>query len=441
MNFYFFRLFVALTMQDFTLSSQDSWLDHFLQQKLLFSNITALEQVKLISGDGFSISLPVQFLLASSSLIRKIYISDKSGQDVLLPPAVKGATLLLVVEMLRRGKTGRLGLAENLGFRLKEVQEVMALLQIQGCVALMRVGSSGEQVKSQSMEEEVKSFGTNLSKTIRRQVKQASPIRNLVTDNEETSLLSRGESTPVEAKSSDSPLHVSPGNLASCRAKKVKEDNFGGALLNLNEDEVNQEKKKENVSSEPNHLNGCQENIADFARIKLEPNDNLDCDRDQLKSSEGEVDGDEKNDALICHVCSKKCPSRKSWRNHIRSVHKDALFPCELCKKRFILEANMLKHAKEVHEEGRIRCEHCPSTYRNKMSLYHHSRKFHPDVFFSCQNCGKKFTEEINLMSHINSAHVGVHTCLLCSKVFGKMINLRRHVKAVHSEKVFACQD
>jgi len=419
-------------MQDFTVSSQDSWLDHFLQQKLLFSNITALEQVKLISGDGFSISLPVQFLLASSSLIRKIYVSDKSGQDVLLPPDVKGATLLLVVEMLRRGKTGRLGLAENLGFRLKEVQEVMALLQIQGCVALMRVGSSGEQLKSQRIEEVVKSFGTNQSKTIRRQVKQASPNRNLETGNE-TSLLPRGESTPVEAKTSDSPLHASPGNLASCPAKKVKEDNVDGAMLNLDEDEVNQE--KENVSSEQNHLNGSQDNIADCsARIKLEPNDNLDC--DQLKSSEGEVDGDEKNDALICHVCSKKCPSRKSWRNHIRSVHKDALFPCELCKKRFILEANMLKHAKEVHEEGRIRCEHCPSTYRNKMSLYNHSKKFHPDAFFSCQDCGRKFTEEINLMSHINSAHVGVHTCLICSKVFGKMINLRRHVKAVHSEKV-----
>ena len=80
-------------MARITLSTEKAWLDSVPLSHMSFSTIFS-EQVTLVSGDGFSVPIPASFLLASSKLLRDIYLPDTGGQDIFLP-SVMGETLLL----------------------------------------------------------------------------------------------------------------------------------------------------------------------------------------------------------------------------------------------------------------------------------------------------------------------------------------------------------
>ena len=137
-------------MDGYSICNQVTWMDTFQEQKLYFSMIKFCEQVSLCSGDGFSLSLPAHFLLAASKLARSTFVPNMKGQVVFLP-SVRGSTLLLLVEILRSGKTSSLGRMDNMGYRLREVQEVMELLRIPGCTALKRVQDSHNCVERSVM--------------------------------------------------------------------------------------------------------------------------------------------------------------------------------------------------------------------------------------------------------------------------------------------------
>ena len=137
-------------MVDYTIWSQASWVDNFLEQKLYFSLLSSTsEQARLCSGDGFSVSLPAHLLLAASKLARNTFIPGLPGQVVRLP-SVRGSTLLLLVQILRSGRTSSLKSVEELGDMLKEVQVAMALLEIPGCTALMRDTGKSSRLKEQA---------------------------------------------------------------------------------------------------------------------------------------------------------------------------------------------------------------------------------------------------------------------------------------------------
>ena len=110
-------------MEDYNICSQVSWLDSFLEQKL-FYNTSGNEQVRLWSGDGFSVCLPAHLLLATSKLARMTFFTHGVDQDVFLP-SVQGSTLLLLAEILRGGRTSYLGNIDRMGHRLKELNQVM----------------------------------------------------------------------------------------------------------------------------------------------------------------------------------------------------------------------------------------------------------------------------------------------------------------------------
>merc|ERR1719347_1161278 len=96
-------------MTEFPISSQVSWVDHYIQQKLYLSEV--VEKVRIHSGDGFTFTLPRHALVASSKLIQTMFLSGEKDQDILLP-SVRGRTLIPLVELLRRGIatiTGKIG--------------------------------------------------------------------------------------------------------------------------------------------------------------------------------------------------------------------------------------------------------------------------------------------------------------------------------------------
>jgi hypothetical protein len=268
------------SMEEYAICSQVSWLDHFIEQKLYFPIMTSTDQVRLCSGDEFFVSLPAHFLLASSRLVRNIFLPGMAGQDVLIP-SVKGSTLLLLVELLRSGMTSSLGLMDNIGCRLKEVQKVMELLEIPGCAALMRVNSSSSKLQGM-----VNCLQSSKMKCVKK-----------------CSLTKKFNPKEEESTSSLSPIVEMTGMKDT--SKLSNENSF-----NVPED------------------SSC-------AKIKLEAEEGDFV--DDASRSEGEMDqdveGKENVHSIECHICNKKYLNRLSWSRHIKSVHTDVLFRCVQCGK------------------------------------------------------------------------------------------------------------
>ena len=144
------------------------------------------EQVSLCSGDGFSVSLPAHFLLAASKLARNTFVPSLTGQAVFLP-SVRGSTLLLVVGILRSGKTSCLRLMQNVGCRLKEAQEVMELLGIPGCAAVMMVNcvaGSVQDIHNCGERSEIRNLETiEIDPTCLTPIEVLEPLRSPTSSN------------------------------------------------------------------------------------------------------------------------------------------------------------------------------------------------------------------------------------------------------------------
>ena len=376
-------------MADLTICSQVSWLDHFLEQKLhLFSLLSSTSyQARLCSGDGFSVSLPAHLLLAASKVARDTFIPGQACQDMLLP-SVRGSTLLLLVELLRSGMTGNLGMMDNLGHRLNEVQEAMTLLEIQGCVALTRDDCSFSESKTKLRS--VPNFQVRRGKVL------APPNVKL-------------------ARRDDIPNSLNP--VVKVTQIKVK-SNF--VNMGLSQMEIDQECNEIKIKEEfPGlEMTGSEDTLIDQMKESVLPTE--------------------------CHVCKKKFMKRDSLKQHIRSVHKDSMFPCENCDIKFILECNLKEHIIRAHQGNRISCDHCKSTYRKKESLRDHMRKSHRNKLLSCTECDKHFIMETTLRAHVRSSHsANQHnriSCVHCKRTYLNKESFCDHMRKSHKNLMLSCK-
>jgi len=372
-------------MDDLTICSKVSWITHFLEQKLQHFSIlsSSSHQATLCSGDGSSVSLPAQLLLASSRLARSSLNPGQDGQDVLLP-SVRGSTLLLLVEILRSGKTSSLGTMDNLGHSLKEVQEVMTLLDMPGSVAFMR-DSSG-------LKTTLKTFSNDQVRS-----KTVLTPQNFILAREELprSLNPVVEVTKIKVNQNVLNDKLSPMMVIQDSAEaKVKDEEFIEADISGSEDGLNDKVKERVLPRE-------------------------------------------------CHICKKKYTNKDSLRSHIYTVHREVMFQCENCQKKFILESNLKKHVAQSHEGNRISCDHCKGTYRNKESWTDHMRKNHKNELIKCMKCDMHFFKDETLRIHVKNAHSQTGTPFLCGECPAKFIKkakVQDHMRNVHSGVLFVCE-
>ena len=375
-------------MEEFTICSNVSWLYHFLEQKLHLCSMLSVTsyQARLCSGDGFSVSLPAHLLLASSWVARNTFILEQAGQDVFLP-SVRGSTLLLLVEILRSGKTSNLGIMDNLSYRLKEVQEVMMLLDIPGCIALTREDGSEMKIKLKIVPKyqvRIEKVSAPLVSSVNHAKEEISCTLNPVVK------VTKIKGMPNFLESGPSPLMLDNQDYTEIKVKG--EEYIVAETSGLEEDGlIHQE--KENV-------------------LPME-----------------------------CHVCKNKYWKRDSLKRHIRIVHRDSMFPCEDCAKKFIWECNLKQHVIQSHQGNRINCDHCKGTYRNKETLGKHMRSCHKDKLLKCKECNMHFFSDVTLKIHVKNNHSETpYDCGECSATFCKKAKVRSHMRNVHSGVLFVCE-
>ena len=401
-------------MADYPICSQASWLELFLEQKLNLplKSGSLSEQVKLCSGDGFSVSLPSHLLLASSKLARRTFVSGEAGQDVVLP-SVRGSTLLELVEILSSGITSKLSMkgsmGENMGQSLRDIREVMELLDIPGCVSMMRVQN---KIKS--------NFNKNEEQTqLCRNVEDMVPTRIKV--NAELKLEIEVE---LDEGSTETALYGSSNEMVDSSTKVQKK------IRSKVSENGEQTKPVGNVED----MASTRMKVDDELKLELDVDVDDECAETALSSKEM-VDISTKagqGQLRECHVCKQMYPTWKSWTSHFRLVHREAMFPCIHCGKKFVLEKTLKDHVYREHEGDGIGCEYCHYTYRNRELLNAHKYRRHRAEMISCRFCNMRFIHKDTLKNHIKKNHKQEQ--FLLRKRESRLRPLRE--KYVFSEKV-----
>jgi len=371
-------------MNGFPISSQVSWVHHYEVQKLYFSK--AVENVRLHSGDGFIFTIPTHALLASSNLVKSILPCGEVDQDIILPSVI-GKTLLPLVELLRCGMTtitGKIG-SINLD-SIKEIQEVMKMLSIEGCVTLMKNTDSSSSSSNRKCEQ------VNSKK--RR----------------------------FDLKNQDSTSIVQVMVECTPRYEQILGDYL------TNED----------------HDVGVQDAIeVDYAEICKEKKiTEYDCNVCGKKFSKKDTWKAHMrynhNDALFqCAHCSKKFILEHTMKLHVEAAHMGSV-TCDYCPKVYRNKEALRDHIRHKHRDQMIPCRKCNSMFIDADTLSNHQKKIHPEIDgpFTCDECRTTFEKSYYLRRHLRSVHSGKrYTCPECKSTYSTKQNLARHVRFVHGNK------
>jgi len=439
------------------------------------------------SGDGFTLTLPVHVLLASSKLVRMVFVPGVDEQDFLLP-SVRGTTLLLLVELLRCGKSKNTG---SIGYRdmasLDEIQQVMEVLQIEGCVGIMRVGNNvmkdceKDMSESQSLEEEWPSSPSEPLEPISN-LEIIIPRHQYYASNGDSDMADLSDIKPDIVDMGDL-SDIKPDNVEKVAEKKnfqlachvcgkdfTKKSTWIAHIRHNHSDALfpctDCSKKfilknslelhvqaihKGNASCNycPNSYKNAKAlkyHIRNCHRDKMSPC--TECNKsfilpDSLKYHMETFHSrvtEKKNFQRACHVCGKNFTKKGTWIAHIRHNHSDALIPCTDCNKKFILKHTLELHVQAIHK-GNASCNYCPNSYKNAKKLKDHIRSCHRDIMSPCTECNKSFILPDSLKYHMETFHSKeLFVCEVCHARFDKRKKLEAHVRHVHSGIRHVCQ-
>ena len=177
----------------------------------------------------------------------------------------------------------------------------------------------------------------------------------------------------------------------------------------------------------------------------------------------------ESNQRWQCGFCPKKYLAKKSWQNHVNSVHGEMKkdlerpfkcekcgfclttksnlnahmkihgsyqFNCSICNGKFKQRRDLKKHILGVHsDEKPFKCTLCEYKTKRSCDLDKHMRKHKKDHNFECEKCGLRLRYKESLKRHINIFHLDErnHECNFRNFRAKHQGSLRTHRK-IHSK-------
>ncbi|XP_060573799.1 zinc finger protein 37-like [Ruditapes philippinarum] len=144
---------------------------------------------------------------------------------------------------------------------------------------------------------------------------------------------------------------------------------------------------------------------------------------------------------LKCRVCERTFTSPLSLQNHLRRHNLRRDLQCEHCGKSFYYHNRLKKHKLHCNREPEIECEHCAVKFKTEESLKHHMSVHSNDRPFVCHVCGYAAKKSMYLKRHLRR-HTGErpYVCTDCGMSFAAASGLNRHRKTHTNEKLYVCQ-
>jgi len=366
-------------------------------------------QIKLLSGDGFSITLPLPLLLASSALLRSVLSNHQCCVSVdISVPSVGGGILVLVGEILRRGETSCLDGDESSKEILKSVQTVLDMLLCGVSILLKKSSDHLNEIVEESESEDNFNLENPLWDLNSNKVKVQSPPMSTATVSSPKSVDNSSISAASPSSKASSSITLSPND--------VKEE-------------------KHSVESKVLYIDVCLEDIVSSSP-KLGAT-HMGESENKPKRIKKEVKVEEENEDFMmsCPFCQRNFKSGKSLKQHIGLLHPEPTHFCSKCDSSFFKKTSLDKHMKSNHLK--IQCKSCSLSFSSKLKLSRHAERFHQD-YFKCSKCDFKASSRRSLDEHMSATHANFK-CEECPVTVESFDILEKHLEVEHSDVRFCC--
>eukprot|EP00092_Neocalanus_flemingeri_P035387 GFUD01038500.1.p1 GENE.GFUD01038500.1~~GFUD01038500.1.p1 ORF type:complete len:467 (+),score=85.85 GFUD01038500.1:46-1401(+) len=406
-----------------SLQNRSSWLDNVSYPDF---PTTSGDQVKLLSGDGQTLSFPVSLLVSSSSFLQSLLPPSCSSCacatcPTISLPSTTGLTLTMLAQVLSFGETEQPA-GESLNNCLQSVQEVLERVKSNVSLVVM-LGSNR---------------GMDLDHSENLKVVKVESLADAVV-KEEFEVCHNWNDDDAPTVQEESFADIPPDH----------QDVDGNASVDVDEA-------------------GCWKcPVCDRIFLKLS---SLTTHKESHRNKKTELK------KYQCVKCGLNYSSKWTLERHVTKKHGNRSnsqaddqisetiqkFQCSTCDTSFYTSIGIVKHRSEEHGDNErkrdFKCSKCIMCYYTNKELQRHKRykhgKYEQKTILRCPICGLSFSVHSQVLRHINMKHPegkdqeqseslkdkkGKVRCSLCQETFFLRTTLKRHMKRVHEGVIFGC--
>ena len=370
------------------------WIEHNRKpdRDQIYHGHTNSSMIQLLSGDGFSVSLPTPLVLANSPLIQSVLSQHHHCGTVSISlPSAEGSILILIAEILRRGETSALCGNKNSCQKLRSVQGVLDMLQCSVKITQNSLAGAGTEDAAGNPYKAASPLDTDQSPS--HDLPSSTP-----TPTDFTVFTTNSSSKHSSSKSEESSV-LSPGEI-SIKLELEEEGTFEESKVLVIDARL------EDILFSPKGSSG-HESLPSL---------------NDKNEKVGEVIN------LSCPFCKRVVKSQKSLKQHMMIRHPEPVHACVKCDSSYPSKKELGKHMKSAH--FKFQCKSCHLTFKTKLRLHTHLEAGHlhkptfeeknmigprsknklidqfkwehDDARFYCGTCLKIFRTNKSFMKHCN---------------------------------------
>jgi len=369
--------------------------------KTLFSTDISAGALTLLGEDGSQVQVPAGLLVAVSPLVKNMMadlLPPAYSPHVISLPAVTGAVLLVVAELLSKGATV---VHANNG----EVQDVFKMMGIEASFSYCVVDT---EVKDEGFAEDCSESYVKIEDS---------------DENKKSEYYEDFESlSAIKVKNKRNESNLSKRN-----------DSHFEDPLPSNENKPEDDKKVQECDKNVNKNNVRQHGVKPFK-----------CDHCAYKAiSSAYLKRHMLNHGVsrfACDECAYRCVTRSRLRQHMLVHSREKTFACDLCDYRTVTRGRLNEHMVTHTGEKPFACDQCEYRAVRRARLNEHMVTHTGEKAFACDQCDFRAVSRGRL-----NEHMVIHTeekAFACDQCDYRAVSRRRlneHLVIHKVDKPFAC--